>query len=99
MARVLGLPLDNLLRFEIDPASLSRIEAGPWGARALALCAGCSILAKAMTGHASGNADHETATTTMLVHLLAVGVWIGGLAVMQLLPGGDRDAAGVVRRL
>lgn len=71
---------------------------GPWGARALALCAGCSILAKAMTGHASGNADHETATTTMLVHLLAVGVWIGGLAVLQLLPGGDRDAAGVVRR-
>jgi broad specificity phosphatase PhoE len=37
VARVLGLPLDNLLRFEIDPASLSRLEAGPWGARLLSL--------------------------------------------------------------
>lgn len=36
-ARVLGLSLDNLLRFEIAPASLSRIEAGPWGARVLSL--------------------------------------------------------------
>ncbi len=37
VARVLGLPLDNLLRFEIDPASVSRLEAGPWGARLLSL--------------------------------------------------------------
>lgn len=37
VARVLGLPLDNLLRFEIDPASVSRIEAGAWGARVLSL--------------------------------------------------------------
>ena len=37
VARVLGLSLDNLLRFEIDPASVSRIEAGVWGARVLSL--------------------------------------------------------------
>ncbi|EYD76967.1 putative phosphoglycerate mutase protein [Rubellimicrobium mesophilum DSM 19309] len=37
VARTLGLPLDNLLRFEIAPASLSRIEAGSWGARVLSL--------------------------------------------------------------
>ena len=37
VARVLGLSLDNLLRFEIDPASVSRIEAGDWGARVLRL--------------------------------------------------------------
>lgn len=71
---------------------------GGRGARAVAVCAGLSILAKAMTGHASGTADHETATSTMLVHLLAMGVWIGGLAVLQLLPGSDREAGGVVRR-
>lgn len=35
VARVLGLSLDNLLRFEIDPASVSRIEAGPGHARVL----------------------------------------------------------------
>ncbi|MFC5565534.1 histidine phosphatase family protein [Rubellimicrobium aerolatum] len=37
VARVLGLSLDNLLRFEIGPASVSRLEAGPWGARVLSL--------------------------------------------------------------
>jgi broad specificity phosphatase PhoE len=33
IARVLGLPLDNMLRFDVDPASVSRIEIGRWGAR------------------------------------------------------------------
>ena len=37
VAKVLGLSLDNLLRFEIEPASVSRLEAGPWGARLLSL--------------------------------------------------------------
>jgi ribonuclease H / adenosylcobalamin/alpha-ribazole phosphatase len=33
IARVLGLSLDNLLRFEVSPASVSRLEVGSWGAR------------------------------------------------------------------
>ena len=37
VAFCLGLSLDNLLRFEIAPASVSRIETGPWGARVLSL--------------------------------------------------------------
>ncbi|WP_246045309.1 histidine phosphatase family protein [Rubellimicrobium roseum] len=37
VARVLGLSLDHLLRFEIGPASISRLEAGRWGARVLSL--------------------------------------------------------------
>lgn len=37
VARVLGLPLGRLLQFEIGPASVSRIEAGQWGARLLSL--------------------------------------------------------------
>ncbi|TNC48479.1 histidine phosphatase family protein [Rubellimicrobium rubrum] len=37
VARVLGLSFDNILRFEIGPASVSRLEAGPWGARVLSL--------------------------------------------------------------
>ena len=32
-AHYLGLPLDNLLRFDIDPASISRLVLGAWGAR------------------------------------------------------------------
>lgn len=77
---------------------LAVAAAGPLGARAVAVCAGLSLLAKAMTGHASGSASHETATSTMLVHLLGAGVWVGGLAVLRLLPPGDRDAQQVLRR-
>ena len=31
VARLLALPLDNMLRFEIAPASVSRVEVGEWG--------------------------------------------------------------------
>ena len=37
VAHVLGLPLDNLLRFDVGPASVSRIVIGDWGARLLSL--------------------------------------------------------------
>ena len=33
----LGLSLDNLLRFDIDPASVSRLVVGGWGARVLSV--------------------------------------------------------------
>jgi len=33
LAHHLGLPLDKLLRFDIDPASVSRLVIGRWGAR------------------------------------------------------------------
>lgn len=37
VAGVLGLSLDRILRFEIDPASVTRIVAGPWGEKLLSL--------------------------------------------------------------
>jgi broad specificity phosphatase PhoE len=33
LADYLGMPLDNLLRFDVDPASISTLEVGRWGAR------------------------------------------------------------------
>ncbi len=33
IAEYLGLTLDNILRFDVDPASVSRIELSRWGAR------------------------------------------------------------------
>lgn len=35
IARCLGLSLDNLLRFDVDPASVSRLAIGSWGARVM----------------------------------------------------------------
>ncbi len=37
VATCLGLSLDNLLRLEVAPASVSRIEVAPWGATLLGL--------------------------------------------------------------
>lgn len=37
VAHVLGLPLDNLLRFDVDPASVTRMVYGNWGGRVLSL--------------------------------------------------------------
>ena len=37
LAWALGLGLDNLLRFDIDPASVSRLVVGEWGARVLSI--------------------------------------------------------------
>ncbi len=37
VAHYLGLSLNNLLRFDIDPASITRLEVGAWGGRVAAL--------------------------------------------------------------
>jgi broad specificity phosphatase PhoE len=37
VAHVLGLPLDHLLRFEIAPASVTRVVVGDWGGKLLSL--------------------------------------------------------------
>lgn len=37
IAHYLGLPLDNILRFDVDPASVSRLQVGRWGARVLSI--------------------------------------------------------------
>ncbi|WP_394215366.1 CopD family protein [Brachybacterium vulturis] len=67
-------------------------------ARSVVALASLVAFAAAMTGHAAGDETHEVGTSTMLIHLLAVGAWVGGLAVLQLLPARSRDDAQVVRR-
>ena len=42
IAWALGLPLDNLLRFDIGPASVSRLVVGDWGAKVLSVNEVCS---------------------------------------------------------
>ena len=37
VAKTLGLSLDDILRFEIGPASVSRLAVGSWGAKLLSL--------------------------------------------------------------
>lgn len=37
VARAIGLDLDNLLRFEVDPASVTTLVAGDWGEKLISL--------------------------------------------------------------
>jgi probable phosphoglycerate mutase len=37
IAHYLGLPFDNVLRFDVDPASVSRLVIGGWGARIISV--------------------------------------------------------------
>src|SRR5580765_4231479 len=37
------------------------------------------LVVLALTGHAAGSADHEAAVNSLGVHLLGVGIWVGGL--------------------
>jgi broad specificity phosphatase PhoE len=42
VAGILGLSLDRVLSFDVDPASVTRIAAGPWGERVLSLNERCA---------------------------------------------------------
>lgn len=42
VAGILGLSLDRILSFDIDPASVTRIAAGPWGERVISLNERCA---------------------------------------------------------
>ena len=37
LAHYLGLPLDHMLRFDVEPASVSRLALGGWGARIMSI--------------------------------------------------------------
>jgi len=62
------------------------------GAAVLAIVA---LLPVAFGGHAAGARHHVTATDSLAIHLVAVSVWVGGLAAWCWSPA---DSAGNCRR-
>jgi cytochrome c oxidase assembly factor CtaG len=66
----------------------------PLGAGLVALLAVAAWFPVALTGHAAGASNHETAVSGWWLHVLGVGVWLGGLTTVVLLRGRlseDRD--------
>ena len=59
----------------------SRIETVAWAA-AVSLLA---LLPLALGGHASGTQDHANAVDSLALHLVAVCLWLGGLAALLLV--------------
>jgi len=60
-------------------ALLARVVMRPGFAAVLAVAAIAGLLPQALSGHASGAADHDVAVDTMIFHLVGISVWIGGL--------------------
>jgi cytochrome c oxidase assembly factor CtaG/putative copper export protein len=51
----------------------------------LLLLTSVSLIPPALAGHSAGASDHETAVTSLGLHLLGVTVWVGGLGGLILL--------------
>lgn len=55
------------------------------GAAAGAVVSLVALLPLSLSGHASGSASHQTAVSSLAMHLIGVTVWVGGLAVVVLV--------------
>lgn len=67
--------------------ALAFVVATPTGAAWAAALALVALWQQGQTGHAAGAAGHDLATSSMVLHLVAAAVWIGGLAALALLVG------------
>jgi cytochrome c oxidase assembly factor CtaG/putative copper export protein len=52
------------------------------GTLLLAVLSLLSLVPLALTGHASGTANHSTAVNALGIHLVAVSIWVGGLMAL-----------------
>lgn len=67
----------------------------------IAIMAAVSILSLyplAETGHASSDANHALAVNSLLMHLVGVSLWVGGLLVLYLVWGSDKRNIDLVSR-
>ncbi|WP_051004967.1 copper resistance D family protein [Blastococcus saxobsidens] len=56
------------------------------------------IVPVVLTGHSSGAGDHALAATTLAVHVVAAGVWVGGLLALVAHGRRSGELAGAVAR-
>ncbi|USI92775.1 cytochrome c oxidase assembly protein (plasmid) [Rhodococcus pyridinivorans] len=66
-----------------------------WTPLLLVLAVG-SLMPRALTGHSAGGGSHDLATNSLILHLVAAGLWAGGLAALVLHAvrgGGHLDVA------
>jgi cytochrome c oxidase assembly factor CtaG/putative copper export protein len=74
----------------------SRSTGSVWLAFAVAVVA---LLPPALTGHAANLGDHDVATSALVMHIVAVVVWVGGLlALVWYATGAGRDLGLAARR-
>lgn len=89
------IELGNLLAWNLVLALLVSILSLAFTSRTwLAITAGVGLAALyplAESGHASSDVGHALAVNSMLMHLVGISVWVGGLAALYLIRKGDRE--------
>ena len=78
-------------------AGLSRSGVSRGLAAVTAVLAAAGVLPPAFTGHASGAGNHQIATTSLALHVLAASLWVGGLAGLLLVRRHQRFAGAAAR--
>jgi putative copper resistance protein D len=66
-------------------ATVGAAATGPTGAAWGTAVSVIALLPLSLSGHASGSASHETAVSSLAMHLIGVTVWVGGLAAVLLV--------------
>jgi cytochrome c oxidase assembly factor CtaG/putative copper export protein len=79
-----GIALTLVVLFSIAIAMFARGAITAGAAAGLLVLALVTLLPPALTGHSSSSPNHSLATTSVAVHLVALAIWIGGLAVLAV---------------
>ncbi|MDP9861605.1 MULTISPECIES: cytochrome c oxidase assembly protein [Streptosporangium] len=77
-----GIALTLVVLFGVAIALFARGAITVGAAGGLLVLALATLLPPALTGHSSSSPNHDLATTGVAVHLMALALWVGGLAVL-----------------
>ncbi|GAA5045927.1 putative copper resistance protein D [Thermocatellispora tengchongensis] len=77
-----GIALTLVVLFAVAIALFSRGAITSGAAAGLLLLALATLLPPALTGHSSSSPNHSLATSGVAFHLVALALWVGGLAVL-----------------
>ncbi|MBF8190869.1 bifunctional copper resistance protein CopD/cytochrome c oxidase assembly protein [Nonomuraea sp. K274] len=77
-----GVALTLVVLFGVAIALFSRGAITAGAAAGLLVFAMVTLLPAPLTGHISSSPNHDLATSSVALHLLALALWVGGLAVL-----------------
>ncbi|MCE0534480.1 bifunctional copper resistance protein CopD/cytochrome c oxidase assembly protein [Kineosporia rhizophila] len=81
LGRGLGLTAAGAAVVGLLAAGAVKTTSAAWLAAGSLAC----LVPTALNGHSSSSGDHQTAVTSMGLHLIGAAVWVGGLAALLLL--------------
>nr|WP_269328621.1 cytochrome c oxidase assembly protein [Kineosporia babensis] len=81
LGRGLGLTAAGAAVIGLLAAGAVKTTSAAWLSAGALLC----LIPTALNGHASSSGDHQTAVTSLGLHLIGAAVWVGGLSALLLL--------------